>query len=70
MNSIMAASSYRCAFVAQCLAGQQGEHRAQALAAGGDDVFRHLADENYIGMQARADDAVYGLHVFSDQGTE
>ena len=50
-------------YKAQCTACQQGQHRAQAFAAGGYDVLGHLADQDNIGMQTGADSLIDGVHV-------
>jgi hypothetical protein len=47
---------------------EQMQHRAQALAARGHDVFSDLVDQQHIRRQAGADQVVHGRHVGGGQG--
>ncbi|MNT13711.1 hypothetical protein D3C72_1486910 [compost metagenome] len=49
---------------------QQQDHRAQALAAGTDDVFTDLFDQGDFGRQPLADDSINRAHVCSDRGKQ
>ena len=42
--------------------GQQHQHRPQALAAAGDDVFGDLIHQHHVGTEATADQPVYFGH--------
>src|SRR5574340_849381 len=48
--------------------GKEQQRREQALAAGGDDVLRHLADQGDIGVQACPDQLIDARHVARDGG--
>ena len=50
--------------------GQQQQGRAQPLAAAGDDVFGDLPDENNLGIEGLAHDAVDGVHVGADRSLQ
>lgn len=58
------------ALVTQRIGHQQQDHRAQALAAGADDVLANLVDQHHLGAQAAADHGIDGAHVFSDRGEQ
>ena len=55
------------AAVAERARGKQHQRRAQALAAGADDVLGDLADQHHVGMQAVTNDGVHRLHVGGDR---
>jgi hypothetical protein len=44
--------------VATRLRCEQQQSRSQSLAAAGDDVFRNLSDEHYVGMQGIAQNTI------------
>jgi hypothetical protein len=71
MNSTTAASSVM-AVAANNPAHRPKQHqrRAQALAAGADDVFGDLADQHHLGVQAGTDDGIHRLHVGGDRRVE
>ena len=50
--------------------GEHDQHRAQALAAAGDDVLGDLVDERHGTLQARADDRIDRAQVRLHQGTD
>ncbi len=49
--------------LADRMAGQHHQHRAQALAAGGNDVIGDLVDQHDVRGQAAPDQGVDGGHV-------
>jgi hypothetical protein len=49
---------------------QQQDHRAQALAAGTDDVFADLLDQGDFRRQPLADNSIDRAHVCSDRGKQ
>jgi hypothetical protein len=55
---------------AERASGQQHERRAQALAAGGDDVLRDRADEGDVRIEASPDDFVDLPQVLGDGGAD
>ena len=58
------------AAVSQRAGRQQQQHRAQALAAGADDVFGDLVDQHHIGGQAAADQCIDRGHVLAGEGLD
>jgi len=56
--------------VAQGLAAEQHQQRAQALAAGGDDVVADLFHQGDVRLQLLADDAVDGGEIVRDHALE
>src|SRR5690606_27047988 len=58
------------ALVAQGAGGEQEQHRAQALAAAGDDVLGHLVDQDHVGSQPAADQGVDRGHVGGGAGLD
>lgn len=58
------------ALVAQGASDEQNQHRPQAFATTIDDVFGHLPNQYYVGVEAVADDRIHGFHVRPDQGIE
>ncbi len=58
------------AALAQGLGRQHHQHRPQALAAGGDDVFGDLVDQRHVRGQAAADQGVHGGHLAGGQGLD
>ena len=50
--------------------GQQQQHRAQALAAGTDDVFGDLVDQHHVRGQPPADQSVHRRHVRCGEGLD
>ena len=70
MNSTIAASSKRCRpRKPECAREQQQQHRADALAAGADDVVRNLADQRHTGGQPTRITASTSSHVVGHQRT-
>ena len=55
------------ATVTEGAGGEDKERRPQALAATAYYVFGHLADQRDVGTEARANDAIHGLHVGGDE---
>src|SRR5690606_3651726 len=49
--------------VAERAGREQEQHRPQALAAAGDDVFGHLVDQDHVRRQAAADQGIDRRHV-------
>ena len=60
----------RLAGIAEAAGRKQDERGAQSLAAAVDDVFRHLTDEDDVGIQAVANDLVDGAHVVGQEGLQ
>jgi hypothetical protein len=50
--------------------GEQQQHRAQALAAGADDVFGDLVDQHHVGCKATADQGIDRGHVVTGEGLD
>jgi hypothetical protein len=50
--------------------GQRHQHRAQALAAGRDDVVRDLVDQHHVRGQPAPDQGVDGGHVRRGEGLD
>ncbi len=47
--------------------GGEGQHRAQPLAAGGDQMVRHLRDHRHLRAGARQDQRIDAFHVGADE---
>ena len=60
----------RASRIVEAACRQQHQRRAQPLAATIDDVFRDLADQHHVGIQAFADDLIDGAHVVGQIGLQ
>ena len=70
MNELDHSSQVEALFtvITQDAGHQQHQRRAQALAAGGDDVLRHLGHQRNLGLKPARNDHVQGFHVARNQG--
>ena len=55
---------------ARGVAGQHHQHRAQAFAAGGDDVIGNLVDQHDVRRQTAADQGIDRRHVGRGEGLD
>ena len=58
------------AFIAAHARGTQGQQWPQALATGGDDIFRQLRDQGHWALHILQDQAINLSHVIGQQATQ